>query len=123
MGLLQRLARCGTSRKNVCRNLHRLLNKSGLQYPVPLTWVSVTIRLRKPKPHHEVLDWPMIKLSDWVRVLVEHSPEYILGGMRLEDMDGWAMLLGIIQVHTQLASGLCAGPGSKQVCTVCTTWR
>ena len=91
MGLLQKLARAGTSRKNVCRNLHRLLKRSGLQYPVPLTWVPVTVKLRKPKPHNETLDWPILKLSDWVRVLVEHNPEHILGGMRLEEVDGWTM--------------------------------
>ena len=76
----------------MCRNLHRLIDKSGTQYPVPLTWTDVTVRLRKPQPHHDVVKWPTIKLSDWARVLVECTPEFILGGLQLEDVDGWTSM-------------------------------
>ena len=91
--MLHKLAKAGTSRTNVCRNLHNLLEKSGAQYPVPLATVPTTIRLRKPRPHDEVLQWPVIRISDWARVLLEKNPAYLLGGCKLEDELGWSMIL------------------------------
>ena len=91
--MLHRIAKAGTSRSNVCRNLHRLLKRSGAQYPVPLTTVPVSIRLRKPKPHSEVIDWPIIRISDWAQVLLQMNPKFLLGGHRMEDIDGWKMML------------------------------
>ena len=77
------------SRTNICRNLHRLLHASGAQFPVALTMVPVTIRLRKPRPHNEVVEWPMIRISDWARAILSKNPSYLLGGFSLEDADGW----------------------------------
>ena len=87
--MLHKIARAGASRTNVCRNLHRLLRGAGVQYPVEIATVPVTIRLRKPEPHNEVLQWPIIRLSDWVRALLKCHPSYLLGGMELEDTLGW----------------------------------
>ena len=56
--------------------------------------VPVTVRLRKPRPHNEKIEWPILAISDWAVALLEHSPEFLLGGLRLEDVDGWKMLLG-----------------------------
>ena len=89
--MLHKIARAGTSRTNVCRNLHRLLHASGEQYPVDIASVPVTIRLRKPRPHFEVVQWPMIRISDWARAILKHHPPYLLGGCKLEDEAGWEM--------------------------------
>ena len=90
--MLHKLAKAGTSRTNVCRNLHTLLKKSGAEYPVAVTTAPTTIRLRKPRPHDEVLQWPVIRISDWARVLLEKNPEYLLGGCKLEHELGWEMI-------------------------------
>ena len=87
--MLHKIARAGASRTNVCRNLHRLLSGSGVQYPVKITAVPVMIRLRKPKPRNEVLQWPIIGITDWARALLQRSPPYLLGGFNLEDSLGW----------------------------------
>ena len=89
---MSKLARTGASRTNICRNLHRLIEKSGVKFSVELTVVPVRIRLRKPKPHIEILDWPIIRPSDWARSLLKHNPEILLGGHKLED-EGWKPIL------------------------------
>ena len=87
--MLHKIARAGASRTNICRNLHRLLRTSGAQFPVEVTTVPVTVRLRKPKPHSEVLQWPIIRITDWARAILSRNPAYLLGGLRLEDGLGW----------------------------------
>ena len=87
--MLHKIARAGASRTNICRNLHRLLRGSGVQYPVQVSAVAVTVRLRKPKPHNEVLQWPILRITDWARALLQQSPSHLLGGFRFEDSPGW----------------------------------
>ena len=89
---MSKLARTGASRTNICRNLHRLIDKSGVKFPVKIAVVPVRIRLRKPKPHVETLDWPMIRPSDWVRSLINQNPPILLGGHELED-ERWKPML------------------------------
>ena len=60
-----------------------------MQFPVQLTWIPVTCRLRKPRPHNETLDWPIIQISDWARVLLDKNPQYLLGGLHLNQAEGW----------------------------------
>ena len=56
--------------------------------------VPVTIRLRRPRPHNDVVQWPIIRITDWAHVLLSRNPEFMLGGMRLhEDALGWQTML------------------------------
>ena len=53
----------------------------------------MTIRLKKPKPRTETIDWPVLKMSSWVQTLTK--PEYarfLLGGHAIDDVDGWKMM-------------------------------
>ena len=63
-----------------------------MQFPARLTWIQVTCRLRKPRPHNEILDWPIIQISDWVVALLERNPEYLLGGLQLHQAEGWRQM-------------------------------
>ena len=90
MDTLRKLARVGESRTNICRNLHLLLKKSNVMFPALVSTVPVTIRIKKPTPGNQVVEWPVIKLSSWVAALAKgEASRYLLAGFRLEEVDQW----------------------------------
>ena len=86
--LLFKIARSGHSERNACRNLHRLINRNGLLYPVPISAKLITVARRKPTYSVEQLWWPILKMSDWVKVLLARTPKILLAGHDLKDF-GW----------------------------------
>ena len=93
--MLHKLAKVGDSRTNICRNLHRLIDRSDVLFPVLMSTTPVTIKLRKPRPHTTVVDWPIIKMTDWAQTLLQRTPQYMLGGMKLEQVDEWSRMFSM----------------------------
>ena len=87
--LLWKLSRAGLDKRNACRNLHRLIDRKDILFPVPIDAVKITVAIRKPYYKSTQLWWPILRISDWVPCLVKHSPQAILAGHRLEDVLGW----------------------------------
>lgn len=64
---LEKLAGVHCSRTNACRNLHKLLdNRTGLQVPIPLEVVQITIRRVRPLRCVEAW-WPQLTMRSWLR--------------------------------------------------------
>ena len=90
--MLHKLAKTGASKTNVCRNLHRLLQKTGVQYPVAVDSVTIHIKLRKPRPHSTVAQWPVVRMSTWAKALLKDNARYLLGGNNIEDVAACKMV-------------------------------
>ena len=58
-----------------------------------LSTIPVTCKIRKPRPREVVFDWPFIRISDWAAVLLHKNPQYMLGGFKVEEDQGWRRLL------------------------------
>ena len=89
MDLLYKLAKAGRSRTNACRNLRKLLLKSGRMLPVEIDCVSVRVRYKKPKVRVIDVWWPILKMKDFARALFDKAPGALLGGHRLCDEELW----------------------------------
>lgn len=89
MDLLRKLARAGQSKTNACRNLHRLINKNGVLFPVKIDATLISVAFRRPALRVEKLWWPLIRMDAWVRSILEQAPELLLCGHRLSDQCSW----------------------------------
>ena len=87
--LLQKLQRAGNDKKNVCRNLHSLLRRNGGFFPVDIDVAPAPIATRRPCYQISQVWWPVLKMSSWVRALLNKAPQMILAGHRVEDTLGW----------------------------------
>ena len=78
--LLLKVAGTGRDQVHACRNLTRLIKRTpGATLPIPIDVCKVNIRQRKPLRHAEVY-WPMLKISEWCKYLLQYKPQLILGG-------------------------------------------
>ena len=80
---------CWEWQKNVCRNLHTLLRRNGGVFPVEIDVAPATIARRRPFYHTSQVRWPVLKMSSWVKALLNKAPQMILAGHRVEDTSGW----------------------------------
>ena len=79
------MASAGKRKDHACRDLTRLIKRTpGSMLSIPIDVCRVNIRLRKPQ-RHAVVYWPMIKMSEWCKYLLQYKPQLILGG---HDLNG-----------------------------------
>ena len=78
--LLAKMAATINGPRNACRNLTRLIKRTpGATLRIPIDVCKVTIALRKPKRALQIY-WPMIKLAEWCKYLLEFKPQLLLAG-------------------------------------------
>ena len=87
--MLWKVARAGQSKTNACRNLHQLINTNNILYPVPIDCGLIRVAVRKPEYKTKQLYWPFLRMSAWVKSLLNHSPGILLGGNDLANVSGW----------------------------------
>ena len=87
--LLWKLSRAGLSKTNACRNLHSLIDRNNVLYPVPIDCGLIRVAFRKPQFRTEQVYWPFLRMHEWVRCLLRESPHMILAGHKLSDTGGW----------------------------------
>lgn len=103
MDLLRGIARAGQSKKNACRNLHTLINRSGILFPVRIDAALVSVAYRKPVFRREKLWWPIIRMTDWATTMLRERPGMLLGGHNLEQVNQWNQMF--IDFWTDYFSG------------------
>ncbi|CAK9014188.1 Uncharacterized protein SCF082_LOCUS12240 [Durusdinium trenchii] len=87
--LLWKVARAGQSKKNACRNLHRLIDRNNVLFPVPIDCGLIRVSFRRPQYRTEQIYWPFLRMRDWVRCLLRDTPQMLLAGHELSDFVGW----------------------------------
>ncbi|CAE7906160.1 unnamed protein product, partial [Symbiodinium necroappetens] len=93
--MLERLAKCSraSDEANVCRNLHRLLKHPDFTLQVQID--NATVDITHPRSRkHTVVPWPVIKLSSWLRYIVEEQGgQLLLGGHHVSQTGLWKQML------------------------------
>ena len=87
------ISKTGNSKRNACRNLHRLLRRNKGLFPVDVDVAPITVAVRKPVYRTEQVWWPMVPLTSWVKALWEQAPTMLLGGHSSEDVNGWQLTM------------------------------
>ena len=79
--------------KNASRNLHNLMKRDGRQLPIEVTTVSTPVRLLKGKPKVEIVEYPILLPSTWLRYILGIGGELILGGFNARSEPDWRCML------------------------------
>ena len=93
LDLLRRIAWAGLSRTNASRNLHSLINKNKILFPVEIDACLIHVAFRKPTFRREEIWWPIIRMESWVKTILHEVPEVLLGGFKLEHVKHWSEML------------------------------
>ena len=93
--MLARLAKCARAKDeaNVCRNLHRLLQHRDFTLQVRISYANIDIKHATKRQHVNKVPWPVIRLSDWVRFVMESQPQLLLAGNMLSQSHLWEPIL------------------------------
>lgn len=87
--LLYKVANAGKSKTNACRNLHILITRGKILFPVHIDAIEVRVSLRKPFLRKEKVFWPILRMGDWVKTLLSECPQVLLSGYKLEQSSKW----------------------------------
>lgn len=81
---MRRLARCGKPKNdpNICRNLHRAIQRARKILPVKVSYVHTLMRRARKKPVAPVR-LPILKPSDWAKCSFSRGGHFFLGGKDL----------------------------------------
>lgn len=92
---LRRLARAGKSKRDshACRNLHRVIGKTGKRLPVKVSFVRLWVRTSRRRVHLIPTKYPMLRLPDWVSCSFQYGGQFFLGGCTLDDPSAFIMKL------------------------------
>ena len=92
--ILRKLANCANAGdKNICRNLHRLLSSSHYTLQVEIQNAEVSIRHTRTRKLRQV-PWPVMKLSSWVRhVMEDQGGQLLLAGNHISQDHLWKPVL------------------------------
>ena len=73
--------------RNSSRNLHRFVHKKNMTLQVNVSFVNTPIKATSRYKKGRIAQWPVLKLSDWIRVAFEepYNGFFFCGGHRLHD--------------------------------------
>ena len=87
---LRQLAKCGRSKQNECRALHRLMHRQGRTIPVRVSTVSTPVRIPGQRAKSTV-NFPVLFLSSWCQQVFSDDRaargKMLLGGFSLDEED------------------------------------
>ena len=87
------MAACGNSRddSHMCRNLHKLIEKSGraLQLPISTAWVPIKTSRRGRPLKTKMVDYPLLRPSDWLTCIFKTGGQFLLAGQTLDDIEAF----------------------------------
>ena len=91
-----RLARCTSNEskeRNLRRNLHSLVGRTGGMLPVKIDHVPVRVRvIKRGRVKVQTLQWPMLQLTDWLKCGLAQASPLFLGGFHIHEESSWRQL-------------------------------
>ena len=60
---------------------------------MPISVVLVSVAKKKPTYRIEQIYWPILRMSDWVRVLLDQVPQVLLCGKSMQNTTEWQACL------------------------------
>lgn len=94
--MLKKLAKCARAQDeaNVCRNLHRLLTHKEFTLQVQISFTKIDIKHATKRQALDKVAWPVIRLSNWVRFILEtQRGQLLLAGHSTSQCDLWEPVL------------------------------
>ena len=72
----------------MCRNLHKLIERScrGLQVPITTTPAPIKTSRRGRPLKQRTIDYPLMRPSDWVAAIFKGGGHFFLGGCSLDQL-------------------------------------
>lgn len=61
--------------------------------PIQVSLLPTKVRLLKGRPKVETMDYPILYPSTWLRYMLGHCSEIILGGFNISSVPGWQAML------------------------------
>ena len=92
---MEAIARCGSnqaSEKNIRRNLHSLIHRTGKTLPVAIDYVRCNVRRVRGKIEMVPLPWPVVFLSTWMHYILSSGGKVLLGGFHIAQEYMWRKL-------------------------------
>ena len=73
--------------RNSSRNIHRFVHKKNMTLRVKVSFVNAPIKATSRYKKGRIAQWPVLKLSDWIRMAFEepYNGFFFCGGHRLHD--------------------------------------
>ena len=66
---------------NAARGLHRYVHRSGKTLDIPIQTIPLRVRRMKRTGGETTMQWPVLRLSTWIRTLIESGgAEFLLAG-------------------------------------------
>ena len=93
LDLLRQIATAGLSKTNACRNLHTIINRNNILFPVKIDAALISVAYRKPVFRREKLWWPIIRMDAWVTAILKDAPQMLLCGFQLKQVPQWNHVL------------------------------
>lgn len=88
--LLAKMASCWNSQgRNASRNLTTLIYNSGSALDIEISYVKVTCRKKRPRPHDIRVHWPVVSMKSWCQFVFKNHPCLLLGGAGYENRAAW----------------------------------
>lgn len=66
-----------------------MIKKEKILFPVHIDAVPVRVALRRPYLWRETLYWPVLRMKDWINILLSRCPQILLGGYQLDQAQQW----------------------------------
>ena len=84
---IEEIARLGACKyHNASRALHRYVHRSGKTLSIPLETVPLRVRRMKKTGGETTMQWPVLRLSTWIRTLMESGgAEFLLAGHAIDE--------------------------------------
>ena len=92
--MLSKLAARKKSPNNACRKFHHVAQTSGKRLPVAIDWVQTPIRtITKSKVTEELVDFPTLPLSSWMRASFDLGGHIFVGGKGMDHLNQFCDIL------------------------------
>ena len=94
--MLRDMAACGKDRSdsNACRNLQKLLHKSGYSVRVKLSTITTPVRMiKRGCSTTAMVQFPILKLSDWCHRIFRSGGHFWLAGQTLDSAHSFGQTL------------------------------
>ena len=91
--MLRDMAACGKTRtdSHCCRNLHRLIHRTSKTVAVNISTVTAPVRLSKrgKKKKSAMVQYPILRVSDWARCIFNLGGHFFLGGQNMDSLEAF----------------------------------
>ena len=89
------MAKLGSrSYKNAARSLHAYVHRKGKTLPIPISTTKIRVRQSMKTVGEITCNYPFLRLSSWMKFILEQGGEFLLGGCKSIDYVVYTNMFG-----------------------------